>query len=108
MINLKIKKIIIILKKKKNRKNRNKNKINIIKKKNEEISFGKNKIEMVLLNNNKKIHKVFISNDYVFSYLKQGYELVAYEKDNTNNRNENIYFYLSKYYHNYLLSLFYY
>ena len=93
---------------KKNRKNRNKNKINIIKKKNEEISFGKNKIEMVLLNNNKKIHKVFISNDYVFSYLKQGYELVAYEKDNTNNRNENIYFYLSKYYHNYLLSLFYY
>ena len=76
---------------------------------NEEIKLSNNNIEMVLLNNKKKIYKIFIRNDYIFPYLQQGFELVAYENDNTGNKNkENLYFYLTQYYQSYLFSLFYY
>ena len=50
------------------------------------------------------IYKIFTTNDYIFPYLKKGYELVVYEK---NNKKENIYFYLTKYYYSYIFSLFY-
>ena len=90
------------------RRNRKKNKLKLKNKLNEEINLSKDKIEMVLLTNKKKIYKIFINNDYIFPYLLQGYELVAYEKDTTNKNNENIYFYLSQYYYSYLFSLFYY
>ena len=90
------------------RKKRNKNKNKIIKKLYEQINLSKDKIEMVLLTNKKKIYKVFTNNDYIFPYLLQGYELVAYEKDTSNQHNENIYFYLSQYYYSYIFSLFYY
>ena len=91
---------------KRKKKNRNKNKS--IKKIFEQINLSNDKIEMVLLTNKKKIYKVFKSNDYIFPYLAQGYELVAYEKDTSNKNNENIYFYLSQYYYSYIFSLFYY
>ena len=90
------------------RRNRKKNRLKLKKKLNEEINLSKDKIEMVLLTNKKKIYKIFINNDYIFPYLLQGYELVAYEKDTSNKNNENIYFYLSQYYYSYLFSLFYY
>ena len=90
------------------RKKRNKNKNKIIKKLYEQINLSKDKIEMVLLTNKKKIYKVFTNNDYIFPYLLQGYELVAYERDTSNQNNENIYFYLSQYYYSYIFSLFYY
>ena len=90
------------------RKKRNKNKNKIIKKLYEQINLSKDKIEMVLLTNKKKIYKVFTNNDYIFPFLLQGYELVAYEKDTSNQNNENIYFYLSQYYYSYIFSLFYY
>ena len=90
------------------RRNRKKNKLKLKNKLKEEINLSKDKIEMVLLTNKKKIYKIFINNDYIFPYLLQGYELVAYEKDTTNKNNENIYFYLSQYYYSYLFSLFYY
>ena len=90
------------------RKKRNKNKNKIIKTLYEQINLSKDKIEMVLLTNKKKIYKVFTNNDYIFPYLLQGYELVAYEKDTSNQNNENIYFYLSQYYYSYIFSLFYY
>ena len=63
---------------------------------------------MVLLSNKIKIYKVFKSNDYIFPNLAQEYELVAYEKDNSNKNDENIYSYLSQYYYSYIFSLFYY
>ena len=90
------------------RRNRKKNRFKLTKKLNEEINLSKDIIEMVLLTNKKKIYKIFINNDYIFPYLAQGYELVAYEKDTSNKNNENIYFYLSQYYYSYLFSLFYY
>jgi ubiquitin carboxyl-terminal hydrolase 4/11/15 len=72
--------------------------------KNEVIS-GDLPIELVLLTKNKSVYKVFNNNDYIFSYLEQGYELVAYEKKAGN---ENIYFYLTQYYKSFIFSLFYY
>ena len=93
----------------KRRNNRKKNKNKANKKLSQEINLSKNNIEMVLLTNKKKIYKIFINNDYIFPYLQQGYELVAYENDISNNRNkENLYFYLSQYYYSYIFSLFYY
>ena len=86
--------------KRKKTKNKNSNKAVI----NNEVSLSGDSIEIVLLKN-KNIHKVFTNNDYIFSYLQQGYELVAYEK---NIHKENIYFYLTQYYTSYLFSLFYY
>ena len=91
------------------RRNRKKNKNRPQNKKlNEEISLDKNNLEILLLNNKKKIYKIFLNNDYIFPYLVQGYELVAYEKDVSNKNKENIYFYLSQYYKSYIFSLFYY
>jgi ubiquitin carboxyl-terminal hydrolase 4/11/15 len=90
-------------KNKRKKKNQNKYK----KEYNEEVSLKGDIIEMVLLTKNKNIYKVFINNDYIFSYLQEGYELVAYEKKI--NR-ENIYFYLTQYsynYYNFILSFFY-
>ena len=92
----------------KRKNNRRKNKKKFVKLR-EEINLSKNNIEMILLTNSKKIYKIFIKNDYIFPYLQQGYELVAYENDISNSNNkENIYFYLSQYYYSYLFSLFYY
>ena len=90
---------------KSNKRNRRKkkSKYQVIQK--EEIISGDYPIEMVLLTKNKNLYKVFINNDYIFSYLRQGYELVAYEKKPGN---ENIYFYLTQYYFSYIFSLFYY
>ena len=91
----------------KNNRKRNKNKAT--KKADEEINLSKNNVEMILLTKKKKIYKIFVKNDYIFPYLQKGFELVAYENDiSNNNRKENIYFYLSQYYHSYLFSLFYY
>ena len=92
----------------KRKNNRRKNKKKLVTKMREEINLSKNNIEMILLTNKKKIYKIFIKNDYIFPYLQQGYELVAYENDTSNNNKENIYFYLTEYYHNYLYSLFFY
>lgn len=88
-------------KRRKKNKNKNKNK----KLQEQEINLAGGSIEMVLLTKNKNIYKVFTTNDYIFTYLKKGYELVAYEK---NNKKENIYFYLTQYYNSYILSFFYY
>ena len=90
---------------KSNKKNRRKkkSKYQVIQK--EEIISGDYPIEIVLLTKNKNLYKVFINNNYIFSYLRQGYELVAYEKKPGN---ENIYFYLTQYYFSYIFSLFYY
>ena len=90
---------------KSNKRNRRKkkSKYQVIQK--EEIISGDYPIEIVLLTKNKNLYKVFINNDYIFSYLRQGYELVAYEKKPGN---ENIYFYLTQYYFSYIFSLFYY
>ena len=88
----------------KQRKKRNKNKYKQPMK-NEEIISGNYDIEIVLLTKNKKIHKIFTTNDYIFNYLQEGYELVAYEKKNNC---ENIYFYLTQYYNSYIFSFFYY
>ena len=85
----------------KNKKSHNRYKKDI----NYEISLTGDIIEMLLLTKNKNIYKVFTHNDYIFSYLQQGYELVAYEK---NINKENIYFYLTNYYHSYIFSYFYY
>ena len=85
---------------KKNKKRNNKKNKFVI----EEISLNEGyNMEIVLLTKDKKIYKVFTNNDYIFSYLQQGYELVAYEKSS---KNENIYFYLTQYYYNYILSYF--
>jgi len=63
--------------------------------KNEEIKeLTGDSIEVLLLDNNKKIYKIFDPREYIYLYISKGYELVAYEK---NNKNENIYFYLTKY-----------
>ena len=86
-------------KRKKNKKNRNK------KIQNKEINLSGDSIEIVLLTKSKTIYKIFTTNDYIFPYLKKGYELVAYEKKN---KKENIYFYLTQYYHSYIFSFFYY
>lgn len=88
-------------KRRKKNKNKNKNK----KLQEQEINLAGGSIEIVLLTKNKNIYKVFTTNDYIFTYLKKGYELVAYEK---NNKKENIYFYLTQYYNSYILSFFYY
>ena len=88
-------------KNKKKKKNQNK----FQKEKNEEVSLRGDIVEMVLLTKNKNIYKVFINNDYIFSYLQEGYELVAYEKKI--NR-ENIYFYLTQYSHKYYILTFFY
>ena len=72
----------------------------------EEISLTEGySMEIILLTKDKKIYKVFTNNDYIFSYLQQGFELVAYEKSN---KNENIYFYLIQYNYIYFISYFYY
>ena len=89
---------------KKNRRKKRNNRY-VKQMKNEEIISGDYTIEIVLLTKNKKIYKVFKTNDYIFTYLQQGYELVAYEKKY---RCENIYFYLTQYYHRFIFSLFYY
>ena len=86
-------------KRKKNKKNKNK------KFQNKEINLSGDSLEIVLLTKSKMIYKIFTTNDYIFPYLKKGYELVVYEK---NNKKENIYFYLTKYYYSYIYSLFYY
>ena len=67
--------------------------------KNQEITLSEDSIEIVLLTKSKQIYQIFTTNDYIFTYLKKGYELVAYEK---NNKKENIYFYLTKYYYSYI------
>ena len=90
------------------RKKRNKNKNKSNKKLYQQINISNDKIEMVLLTNKKQIYKIFKSNDYIFPYLLEGYELVAYEKDTSDKNNENIYFYLSQYYYSYIFSFFYY
>ena len=91
---------------------RNKNKKNRSKTRIEENDLDDDSIEIVLLTKDNKLYKVFDSNDYIFPFIKKGYELVAYEKNGKKNENdeckrENIYFYLTKYYSNYLVSIFY-
>ena len=77
---------IIIKKNKSNspKKKKSSEKNKSIKKIFEQINLSNDKIEMVLLTNKIKIYKVFQSNDYIFPNLAQEYELVAYEKDNSN------------------------
>ena len=89
-------------KRKRNRRNKKKN-----NKKNdyEKITLDGDFIEIVLLTKDKKLYKVFTTNDYIFPYIQKGYELVAYEKKDNK---ENIYFYLTQYYYSYIFSLFYY
>ena len=76
-------------------KNKNRRKRGNDISKNEEIKelIG-DSVEVLLLDSNKKIYKVFEPRDYIYLYITQGYEVVAYEK---NIKNENIYFYLTKY-----------
>ena len=87
-------------KRKKNKKNKY-----IKQMKNEEILSGDYAMEIILLTKNKRIYKIFTTNDYIFNYLQEGYELVAYEKKY---KCENIYFYLTQYYYSYIFSFFYY
>ena len=86
------------------RKNNKKKRNKYYQQKTEEILSGDYSVEMVLLTKYKNIYKVFHCNDYIFPYLQQGYELVAYEKKN---KSENIYFYLTKYNNSYFYSYFY-
>ena len=98
--NLNIKnKIVSNPNKRKNKKN-NKNK-NII---NNNLDTNCSNIEIVLLDKNKTIYKVLSINEYIFNYIQQGYELVAYEKVKNI---KNAYFYLTKYYEPSLWSYFY-
>ena len=97
IIKLKIytKKEKISNKNKEKTKNRNKKKRGNDLSKNEELKeLTGDYVEILLLDSNKKIYKVFDPRDYIYLYITQGYELVAYEK---NIKNENIYFYLTKY-----------
>ena len=80
----------------KKKRNNNNNKVKI-----EELCGDS--VEILLLTNDKKIYKVLDSNDYIYLYIQQGYEVVAYEKDINK---ENIYFYISKYYENNYFSFF--
>ena len=97
--------------KKKERKKKQRNNRNKIR--GEENDYlDDDSIEIVLLTKYNRLYKVFDSNDYIFPFIKKGYELVAYEKNgkkdgNNKDKKENIYFYLTKYYTNYFLSFFY-
>ena len=96
--------------KKKERKKKQRNNRNKVR--SEENDLDDDSIEIVLLTKYNKLYKVFDSNDYIFPFIKKGYELVAYEKNgkkdgNNKDKKENIYFYLTKYYSNYFLSFFY-
>ena len=88
----------------KNNRRKNKRKKKFYIQKTEEILSGDYSVEIVLLTKYKNIYKVFNCNDYIFPYLQQGYELVAYEKKK---RSENIYFYLTQYNNSYFSSYFY-
>jgi len=97
--------------KKKERKKKQRNNRNKIRSE-ENDYLDDDSIEIVLLTKYNRLYKVFDSNDYIFPYIKKGYELVAYEKNgkkdgNNKDKKENIYFYLTKYYTNYFLSFFY-
>ena len=101
-------------KNKKRKINKKKNKIensknnNFIGDKNEailnnEINNNNNSIELILLTKEKKIFKILNNNELnidIISYINQGYELVAYEKEEAS---ENIYFYLLHYIKKYFL-----
>ena len=93
-------------KKKKINKKRNKNennKNNNIGDKNEIIlnEMDINCIELILLTKEKNIYKVINNNDInILNYINQGFELVAYEKEETV---ENIYFYLIHYTNEYFM-----
>ena len=88
----------------KNNRRKNKRKKKYYVQKTEEVLSGDYSVEIVLLTKYKNIYKVFNCNDYIFPYLQQGYELVAYEKKK---RSENIYFYLTQYNNSYFSSYFY-
>jgi ubiquitin carboxyl-terminal hydrolase 4/11/15 len=88
----------------KNNRRKNKRKKKFYIQKTEEILSGDYSVEIVLLTKYKNIYKVFNCNDYIFPYLQQGYELVAYEKKK---RSENIYFYLTQYNNSYFSSYLY-
>ena len=96
--------------KKKDRKKKQRNNRNKLR--GEENDLDDDSVEIVLFTKYNKLYKVFDSNDYIFPFIKKGYELVAYEKNgkkdgNNESKRENIYFYLTKYYSNYFLSIFY-
>ena len=88
----------------KNNRRKNKRKKKYYVQKTEEVLSGDYSVEIVLLTKYKNIYKVFNCNDYIFPYLQQGFELVAYEKKK---RGENIYFYLTQYNNSYFSSYFY-
>ena len=88
----------------KNNRRKNKRKKKYYVQKTEEVLSGDYSVEIVLLTKYKNIYKVFNCNDYIFPYLQQGFELVAYEKKK---RSENIYFYLTQYNNSYFSSYFY-
>ena len=109
-LSVKNKKVVSNPNKKRERKKKQRN--NRSKIRDEENDLDDDSIEIVLLTKYNKLYKVFDSNDYIFPFIKKGYELVAYEKNgkkdgNNKDKKENIYFYLTKYYSNYFLSFFY-
>ena len=86
------------------KKNKNENNKNISGDKNEPIIQEANiiSIELILLTKDKKIYKVIDNENDInlLYYINQGFELVAYEKEDTS---ENIYFYLVHYTNEYFL-----
>ena len=86
------------------KKNKNENNKNNSLDKNDNIIQETNtiSIELILLTKNKKIFKILDNenNINIFDYINQGFELVAYEKEDFS---ENIYFYLVHYTKEYLL-----
>ena len=91
-----------INKKRKINKKKNKNDNNKIGDKNDIIlnELNINNIELILLNKEKKIYKIINKDINILNYINQGYELVAYEKDEII---ENIYFYLFNYTNEYFM-----
>ena len=95
-----------VAKKRRINKKRNKNEIiNGNNENNSEENF--NSVELILLTKDKKIFKILDKNDNILDYIMNSYEIVAYEKEKTNDfrtkkqenhtYSENIYFYLVHY-----------
>ena len=79
------------------------NEINFIRSKNKNLNnLSFKDFDLILLDKNKQIIKVFNHNEYIFDYIFEQNSLVAYQKEN----NENIYVYLTKYYVKYYFNFF--